>query len=422
VIGRRRVVEFLAKLLATLIQGMVGQQAAQQLSRHVADAGLRLLGLEAERGADGTLGAEALVATAEDTIREVLALPAESIDNELLLEAAVQDAFTAAAVRHFPAEVLRPDLAPQPEDGERGIWLMFPRAVRPHYRYKKYTVVQPLRLTRPLARAVVFIDGETLEDRLLDAGVRSWPVPAEAHFYELMPGAELGHLAAFEADGATSSYAEAAREFDQLAPDHPQPIAYPLDRDHPGGDHWGGAHPGAPAGPGAHRHPHPGARLVRIVVRGLRLPHRSPFSLRLDLSGPKPRLRLHLHLSERVAHELVEHLAKQRMAQVVAVIRRRVGEPVRQALAGRLHRMLTRHGITPAEGASARLAAWLAEAASRAVARQLPAAATALSAAARDQAAGVTLTFTFGFSDRQAIAAAKGGEPELSIRRGVHRD
>ena len=423
VIGRKRVVEFLAKLLATLIQGMVGQEAARALSRHVADAGLRLLGLEAERVADGTLGAEALIATAEDTIREVLALPAESMDNELLLEAAVQEAFTAAAVRHFPAEVLRPDLAPQPEDGERGIWLMFPRAVRPHYRYKKYTVVQPVQLTRPLARAVVFTDGETLEDRMLDAGVRSWPVPAEAHFYELMPGAELGHLAAFEVEGATASYAEAAMEFDQLAPGRPQPIAHPRDRDHrAGGAHPGTAHPGAPGGAGGPRHRQPGGRVVRIVVRGLRLRHRPPFSLRLDVAGSKPQLRLHLHVSERVAHELVEHLAKQRMAQVVAVIRRLVGEPVRQALAGRVHRMLTRRGITPAEGASARLAAWLAEAASRAVAKQLPAAATALATAAKDQASGVTLTFTFTFNDRQAIAAAKGSEPELSIRSGVHRD
>ncbi len=62
VIGRKRVVDFIAKLLATLIQGMVGEQAARQLSGHVADAGLRLLGLEAERTADGMLGAEALVA------------------------------------------------------------------------------------------------------------------------------------------------------------------------------------------------------------------------------------------------------------------------------------------------------------------------------------------------------------------------
>jgi hypothetical protein len=217
---------------------------------------------------------------------------------------------------------------------------MFPRAVRPHYRYKKYTVVQPVLLSRPLARGVVFTDGETLEDRLLDAGVRSWPVPAEAHFYELMPGAELGHLAAFETDGATASYAEAALEFDQLAPGRPQPIPHPRDRDHrAGGPHPGPGHPGAAGGPGGHRHPHahphPGARVVRILVRGLRLRHRSPFSLRLDLAGTKPQLRLHLHLSERVAHELVEHLAKQRMAQVVAVVRRVVGEPVRQALAGR---------------------------------------------------------------------------------------
>jgi hypothetical protein len=413
VVGRKRVVDFLAKMLATLIQGMVGQQAARGLARHIADAGLRLLGLEAEHATDGTLGAEALVATVEDTVREVLSLPAESMDNELLLEAATQEAFTAAAVRHFPPAVLRPDLA-QPWDGEHGIWLMFPRSARPHYRYKKYSVVTPVRLTQPLARVVVFANGETLEDRLLDAGARSWPVSAEVHHYELLPGAEFGHLAAFEADGAAP--AQAATEFDEVTADHARVVARPADRDH---------RPGAQPVPGAARRPHdpqPGVRVVRVVVPGLRLHPWRPFTVRLDLSGARPVLRLHLHLSERLAHELAEHLARQRMAQVVAEIRRRTGEPMRQALSHRLHRILVRHGITPPEGASAQLAGWLAEAIVRTVAAQLPTAATELASAAKDPADGVTLTFAFPFASKAALTAGHGEKPHLRIRSGVHRD
>ena len=404
VIGRKRVVGFIAKLLATLIQGMVGEQAARTLSHHIADAGLRLLGLEAEgaqQRTDGLLGAEALVAATEDTIREVLSQPAESLQNELLLESAVQEAFTAAAVRHFPAEVLRPDLT-EAEDGERGIWIMFPRAARPHYRYKKYTVVAPLRLSRATARMVILADGETLEDRLLDAGARNWPVAAEAHHYELLPGGELGHLAAYEISGETP-YAEGALEFQQLQPNRPHPIANPAQHDR--------------GAPGAANN-----RVVRLVVPGLAVRRRSPFTVRLDLSGPKPHLRLHIHVSERVAHELVEHLAKHRMVQVVAVVGRLVGGPVRPLLAQRLVRKLGKHGIELPEGRGRRLADDLADAMNQAVAKHLPATTAALTAAAKDPAAGITLTFAFPFADRKALTHGKPGDPVLSIRAGAHRD
>jgi hypothetical protein len=318
-------------------------------------------------------------------------MPAESLDNELLLEAAVQEAFEAAAIRHFPAEVLRPELseASEAEEGERGIWIMFPRVARPHYRYKKYTVIRPLQINRALARSVILTDGETLEDRLLNAGARGWPVTAETHYYQLLPGAELGHLAAYELPG--QPYAEAARQFEQV----PRPLAQPG---------------------------HPQQRtVVKLVVPGLALRPHSPFSLRLDLTGAKPRLRLHLHFGERAAHELAEDLAKRRLAQVVAAVRRHVGGPMREALADRLVRKLGRHQITLAEGRSRALAAELVEAVTRAVAHHLPRAAAVLSTAAKDPAAGVTMTFAFDFADLAALKHGKVGAPEVSVHPGTRR-
>jgi hypothetical protein len=399
VIGRPRVVGFIAKLLANLIKGMVGEQPARVLSRHIASTGLRLLGLEAEHRGDPMLGAEALVAATEDTIREVLSLPAESLDNELLLEAAVQEAFTAAAVRHFPGEVLRPELTEstegsEAEDGERGIWIMHPRAARPHYRYKKFTVIQPVRITRALARTVILTDGETLEDRLLDAGARRWPVAGEVHRYEPLPGAELGHLAAYEIPGETPSYAEAARQFEAVSSRHPL------------------AHPSGPQR----------TTVVRVVVPGLALRPFSPFSVRLDLTRPRPQLRLHLHFGERVAHELGEHVAQHRMAAVVAAVRRHVGPALRAALADRLVHKLGKHGIILAEGRSRVLADELAEAVVRTAAHRLPASADALRAAARNPKAGLTMTFEFGYANREAIKRGPAGAPSLSIHSGQHRD
>ena len=246
VIGRQGVVGFIAKLLAKLIQGMVGEPAARTLSQHIADAGLRLLGLEAERRRDPTLGAEALVAATEDTVREVLSMPAESLENELLLEAAVQEAFEAAAVRHFPAEVLRPELteASEAEEGERGIWIMFPRAARPHYRYKKYTVIRPVQITRSLARSVILTDGETLEDRLLDAGSRGWPVDRRGALLRAAARRRARPPGGVRDASGETPYAEAAQQFEQWSPAHPAGAAGPPAAATTGGP-AGRARPGA---------------------------------------------------------------------------------------------------------------------------------------------------------------------------------
>jgi hypothetical protein len=412
IVGRARVVKFVAGLLANLIKPMIGPEVATPLSRHIADAGLRLLGLEAE--SDGTLGAEALVAATEDTIREVMSLPEASLEQELLVEAAVEEAFEQAVVRHFPPQVLRPDLAQAERDDERGIWVALPRSTRPHLRYRKYSLVHPLRITRPMAQAVVFAEGDTLEERLLDEGATTWPVQAELHTYELLPGGDVGHLAAFELEG--ESYADGALEFDELEDERPLR--------QPGGG-GAGRRPAAGAGRrpgGAHRgRGHPGRRVVRLKVRGRRLRRRPRFALKLDVTSAAPQLVLHLLVSERVAHQIAGDLEHKRQAQVVAAVRRLVGEPRQKAIAARLQRMLAKQSITLPEGGSAKLAAALAQAVERVVAAQLSEAAATLASAAKDPAAGATLSFTFPFADRDALTRGEPGEPTMQIRAGMHR-
>jgi hypothetical protein len=404
VIGRDRVVKFVAGLLANLIKPMIGPEIAAPLSRQIADAGLGLLGLEAEAARDGVLGAEALVATAEDTVREVLSLPDASLRQELLVEAAVEEAFEEAALRHFPPQVLRPDLAQAERDGERGIWVALPRSTRPHLRYRKYSTVHPLRITRPVAQAVVFAEGDTLEERLLDEGATTWPVQAELHTYELLPGGDVGHLAAFELEG--ESYADGALEFDELEDERPlRPPAV-------GGRRPGGARRGRG---------HHGRRVVRLKVHGRRLRRRPRFAIRLDVTSAAPQLVLHLLISERVAHQMAGDLEHKRHAQVVAAVRRLVGEPRQKAIAARLQHMLGRQGITLPEGGGAKLAAALAQAVERVVAAQLPEAAATLASAAKDPAAGATLSFTFPFANRDALGRGEPGEPTMQIRAGMHR-
>jgi hypothetical protein len=401
VIGRQRIVGFVAKQLANLIRPMIGAQVAGPLSQHVADAGLRLLGLEAE--ARDVVGAEALVAAAEDTIREVMSLPEASLEQELLLEAAVQEAFEEAAVRYFPARVLRSGLdGGDATEQERGIWVPMPRITGGRRRYRKYSVVQPVVIGRVVARSLVFPEGDTLEERLLDEGVSSWPVTAEVTTYELLPGGEPGHLAAFELDGDSPS--SGALTFHELEDESLLPGV-------PSRGGWSGRR-----GMGL-----PGRRYIRLRVAGRPLRRRRRFALRLDLTGPAPQLLLSILVSERLAHQLAGELARRRLPAVVAAVRRLVGPAWQRALAVRLRRMLTRHGIPVPEGGSARLAARLASAVERVVAARLPEAAANLAAAAKDPAPGITLTFAFPFADRDALSRGIPGEATLSIRPGHHR-
>ena len=403
VVGRQRVVNFLAGALAKLIQGMVGPQAAGLLSRHIASTGLQLLGLEAESGGEPTLGTEALVAAAEDTVRQVMSLPPESLEDELLLESEIQDAFAEAAVRHLPAAVLRPELVEGESEAERGFWVLMPRATRPCFRYKKYSRIVPVLITRPVARSVVMSGGETLESRLLDSGTAAWPVPGEMEIYELLDGAEPGHLAAFEAVDA-DDVAGTARELEELDETAATVLA------------------GNPALAAGARRRSPGRRYYRLRVGGRGLRRRGRLALRLDLTAPRPVLVVHLRIGERDAHALASHLERRQLVQVLSTLRRVLDPAAQAAIGRRLERMLGRRGVPLGPEAARAVAQRLADAMLHAVSRQLPTAAATLARAARDPAPGATLTFGFTFPDKAAIAAAAPGSPTLTIRPGHRRD
>ena len=62
----------------------------------------------------------------------------------------------------------------------------------------------------------MFAGGDTLEDRLLDEGVTSWPAEADVHLYEAVDGTQLGHIAAGQSPDSTEGLATA--DFGELTP------------------------------------------------------------------------------------------------------------------------------------------------------------------------------------------------------------
>jgi len=396
-IGRRKVVNFIAGLLAKLIAPVVGKQLARPLSVQIADKGLGLLSLEAE-AAGGRLGAEAVVASLEETLAEVFSMPEELLENELFVEAAVQEAFHAAAARHFPASFLKSGGAAG--TGADGVWVMMPRATAPLYRYRKYSRAVPAQLTREMAREVVFSDGETLEERLSDAGETTWPVDIEVESYDLLPGAEPGQIAAFEAESAPPE--EALLEFDTLEEAGPLPLPYEVRE--------------------ASRRPGRARRMVRVRVHGKTIRRRSPLSIRLDLSGPQPVIRLSLWVSERRAGDIARQLTNQQHRDVVAAFAAISRPPIRRAVAKRLGRILSRRRLPRDAEAVDTLSNQLFDGLLGAVAQQLPTMASTLSAAAKDPASGLTVIAAFPFDSADAIGSAAPGTPTLTIRAGRYRD
>lgn len=384
IIGRDRIVKFLAERIAGLIKGMVGAEAATTISRPLVDVGLRMLGFEVSAEDGRALAGEALAATVEGTVLRTMELPAEAFADELQLDAAVQQAFAEAAAAAMPDRLLRADL-PERETEEEGVWVLMPRAARPAYRFRRYSRPYTIEVSRRLARAVPWSDGGTLESHLLESGADRWPVQAEIELFEAVPGTQLGHL-------STDPH-----EVQALTPE----IAGMVLRE-PG---LGSRVPGAARARFGVR-PVPGRRFYRVrpigtAARRGRRPRRRVL-VSLDLNAARTDLRVLLRLTERQAQQLLTQLDARNLPGALAALRTHYADALAAALVGRL---LRRWAAPDAAGAGAvadRVGAAVAAALSTFLAER----SAQLTAAVRDPADGVTLTVTFPGVTRAALGSA----------------
>jgi hypothetical protein len=189
IVGRDRIVRFLAPFLAKLIARYTGPQSSEPLARAIADAGLRLMGLEvtAEETDGRAASAEALAATIEDTVHRLAEFHELELDNESTLAEQAYAAFEAAAAANMPPGTLRPEL--RPTAGLAGTWM--PRA---RCRAKRYSRPLEATITPQVARHLTTFGGEPLASALAADGT----VTATAQLYEAIPGTTLTGLAAQE--------------------------------------------------------------------------------------------------------------------------------------------------------------------------------------------------------------------------------
>lgn len=230
IIGRKRVVNFLAKQVARLIRRYVGRSAARPLSRALVDAGMKLVNLESE-GEQSYAAAEVIAATVEGAIEKLAELaPAQAFDDESELAIYAQEALQEAVVENFPPSLIRDELRIRRRD--KGMWILRP-AGRRRKKYKKYSHPINVTVTPGVAAKVKTFGGRSLKGFLkeqLGLDTERQPVQATLHMFKAMRGTTMPEVSRFESEiqglgsGDRSSWMQFHPLTDEavtlLAPDH----------------------------------------------------------------------------------------------------------------------------------------------------------------------------------------------------------
>ncbi len=198
-VGRPKVVSFLAQYLAKLIGRWVGPDLSSPLSTAIVDTGLRLVSLEQaateERGDEAV---PAMLATViEDAVRRFAENEGYVFEDEGLMQLAAADAFGQAVSTYFPGRFVRSGLQQAPSIGGAFV----PRRPRSLRTYRKYSRVPEVELTAQIADALPSFGGLSVGAVLRAAGAR-FPLRARVHIYEAAIGTTLPRLARMDRTGA----------------------------------------------------------------------------------------------------------------------------------------------------------------------------------------------------------------------------
>jgi hypothetical protein len=219
-IGRPKVVRFLARVLAKLIGRFVGEDQALALSQAIVDVGLRLIDLDAAPRVNTKLASSAIAGTVEETLRRLARQPEDILRSDALLERTVLEAFEGAAAACLPSALLEPRL--RETTSLNGVWLFWPATAK-KYRFRKYTLNPKVRITPQIARAIITYGsiplGRVLRDRFGLSPDQS--IGARLHLYEAIPGTSIAQIATLEKDvpGLGTTAQPARSQFHPLTPE-----------------------------------------------------------------------------------------------------------------------------------------------------------------------------------------------------------
>lgn len=196
IIGKQKIVNFLAGLLADLVGNFIPKEMARPLATSIVETGLGVLGFETEEAGRTGLAYEAIASTIQETMERMAGeLDETSLEDREALTAQLLEAFEVAASHHFPASYLREGLR---SGATAGVWILKPRGYR--HAYKKYSRVFDIVIDPQCAHRILSFRSlplaHFLRDKLgLDPDA---PIHARVHLYEAIDGTRLSHISKHE--------------------------------------------------------------------------------------------------------------------------------------------------------------------------------------------------------------------------------
>jgi hypothetical protein len=195
-VGRQKIINFLAGLLAKLISKFVPANVVKPLAASIIDMGLTTIGFEVHETDKPDVGYEAIANTVQDTIQNMTSLDEATLNNTDELSMNLLAAFEQAAANNFPPQYIREPLR---QTHHKATWVAMPRNMPVKF-YKKFTHVYDVTIDPQTASTVTTFRNLPLANFLKDKyGLEtSAPVKARVHLYEMSKGGRLSIISKFE--------------------------------------------------------------------------------------------------------------------------------------------------------------------------------------------------------------------------------
>ena len=196
IIGRPKVINFLAGLLAKLVERYIPKNIAKPLAAKIIDVGMSAIGFETYEASRNDLAYEAIANTIEETINNMGPMNEALLDDQENLTSLALESFEDAAADNFPSSYIKEEAR---KTKQPGLWVLKPRKGPRHY-YKKFTHVFSVNIEPGTAKSITSFKGvplaNFLRDKLgLDA---SKPIQARVHLYEAIHGTLLSRISRSE--------------------------------------------------------------------------------------------------------------------------------------------------------------------------------------------------------------------------------
>ena len=196
IIGRQKVINFLAGLLAKLVGKYVPENVARPLATSIIDVGMSAIGFETHEMNKSDLAYEAIANTIQDTVQQMGSLNEADLNDHEALTMHLLEAFETAAANNFPSQYIREELR---RSVQPGVWVLKPRN-GPKHLYKKFTRVFNITIDPQTCMAVKTFRGLPLANFFRDklSLNPSKPVQAKVHLYETIGGTRLSKIGKYE--------------------------------------------------------------------------------------------------------------------------------------------------------------------------------------------------------------------------------